>query len=222
MTHVKICGITNTSDARAAVDAGASAIGLVFADSQRRVDQDTARRIVSSVDGRCACVGVFVGDSPNAIASVVHNCGLDFAQVYALTFQDYFDRLGNVLLPACTVRNGVIGLEDELNRLRAVVLDAPHPNRESGSVIPYDWEVARDLGRQTSVLIAGGLNRDNVTSALDTARPYGVDISGGVEIEPGKKDHSKIVEFIKKVQQWDYRTNADTSADSAAASFLKP
>jgi phosphoribosylanthranilate isomerase len=103
----------------------------------------------------------------------------------------------------------------------AVVLDAPHPARTSSTTVPFDWKLAQKAASELNVILAGGLNADNVVQAIEIVRPYAVDVSGGVESRPGKKDHEKLVIFIQRIRAWDSRTNAGISESSADDLFLK-
>ncbi|MBX9602369.1 MAG: phosphoribosylanthranilate isomerase [Bryobacteraceae bacterium] len=182
---VKICGITRREDAVAAAEAGASAIGFVFAVSSPRVV--SAKQAAELGRGlEIPKVGVFT-DTPGAeILAIAERAGLDAAQVYrdpgALTLP---------LWRAYRVREAIPELDADAD---AIVLDG------SANGVRFDWRLAAALPRQRIVL-AGGLNAGNVGEAIRAATPWGVDVSSGVETSPGVKDARKILEFVKAARE---------------------
>jgi phosphoribosylanthranilate isomerase len=100
-------------------------------------------------------------------------------------------------------------------------LDAPHAIRTGSPSAPFDWRLAQRAAAELNVILAGGLNSGNVVPAVELVRPYAVDVSGGVETQPGRKDHEKLASFIKRIREWDSRTNAGITVSSADGLFLK-
>lgn len=222
MTRVKICGITNTEDAVAAVTSGADAMGFVFAESPRKV---TPRRVVEmclALSRRVTLIGVFVNEHPEEMLRIAETCALDFCQVHGQITPLHQKILGQRLLPAIKV-DGLDPFQTAQSLHSSVVLlDAPHATRAESGSIPFDWKLAKRTAEEMNVILAGGLNADNVIRAIEIARPYAVDVSGGVESRPGKKDHEKLSIFIQRIRTWDSRTNADISEHSADDLFLRP
>jgi phosphoribosylanthranilate isomerase len=221
MTRIKICGITNPEDALAAVEAGADAIGFVFAPSPRQVTIAIAFAIRQHFRNSVAVVGVFVDEPVTEIVRTMTSCRLDYVQVHGNITDAHRQEIGNRLIPAITV-NGT-DIIDAIEQLpgRTVLLDAGHSNRASATATPFDWTIARQAGKLRNIILAGGLHPDNVVAALETARPYAVDVSSGIETRPGKKDHDKLRTFIQRIRAWDSQTSAGISASSADDLFLK-
>ncbi|MBK5257173.1 MAG: phosphoribosylanthranilate isomerase [Vicinamibacteria bacterium] len=188
MTWIKVCGITSVADAAAAIQAGVSAIGLVFATSPRQVTTERAREIADFARGRAEIVGVFKGT----------------AQVDAIHSAISFDRIqvhgdGPLTCAAPLIR---VVKPDELDQEVAAseggitLIDG-----SEGRGIAFDWSRVRS--RAGRFVIAGGLEPENVGEAITTARPFGVDVSSGVESSPGRKDPARIVRFVEAVRRAD-------------------
>lgn len=191
--HVKICGITDLSSALAAVEAGADAVGFVFADSVRKVTADEAARISKELPGRIQRVAVFLRPGPEELRRVLARFPADIIQADHGTISD-----GPGLLPV--FREG----DDETLRThlsRTVGRRFHYEGRVSGSGTAVDWQRAAEFARLGRMTLAGGLNPANVTTALTVVRPFGVDVSSGVESKPGVKDPGIIKEFLAAVRQ---------------------
>jgi len=221
MTRIKICGITNPEDALAAVEAGADAIGFVFAPSPRQVTTAVASAIRQHLCNRIVVVGVFVDEPITDIVRTMTSCHLDFVQVHGEITDAHRQEIGGRLIPAITVNGEDVVDKIEQQSGRTVLLDAVHGNRTSTTVAHFDWTIARQAGRLRNIILAGGLHPDNVVAALETARPYAVDVSSGIETQSGKKDHDKLRTFIQRIRAWDSQTSAGISASSADDLFLK-
>lgn len=193
--RVKICGITNHDDARAAVAAGADALGFVFAPSPRRVDLETARSIIAELPPLVASVGVFLNQSRNHVAGICRYCGLDMVQFHGDEDEALVSSWGRRAIKALTAKSGT-SLDLCSFGGATLLLDAYAPQARGGTGRTCDWNLAARAARTRPVFLAGGLNPDNVKAAVAAVRPYGVDASSGLEIEPGRKDHVKIAEFI--------------------------
>jgi len=204
MTRVKICGITNLEDARAAADAGADMIGFVFADSPRRVTADAVRRITDILASGVTTVGVFMDQPCDEIRETIERAKLDRVQLHG---QEAVQRYASLSWPVIK-RVDVAGAADSASlrrrtelcdwarRAQAFLLD---PGAGSGRT--FDWSIARGSG--LPIIVSGGLTPENVGEAIRVARPYGVDVSSGVEIEPGRKDHDKLRAFVRAVREAD-------------------
>jgi len=202
VTRIKICGISDAASARIAADAGANAIGLIFAPSRRRVTGEQAREITSSLPPFIAKVGVFVDEDQGLVREIVTRAGLDTVQLHGSETPDYCSTMPVPVVKAIQVR-GTDSLS-ALSRYRvaAFLLDTYDPETLGGTGRPFDWNLAANIPGAHRVILSGGLNASNVFEALDRVRPFGVDVSSGVETD-GRKDHSKIREFIRRVREWD-------------------
>ncbi len=207
MILVKICGITRVEDALEAVRWGADAIGLVLApDSPRRVSIDRARRIRQEVAGRIACVGIFQDQPAADVRRLAGDLDLDYLQFHGTESPEYCREFGDRgykafwLRPELT-RAIVAGYGNPCFLLDGVISswDSSFPGRDE----EIDWDRIRELGESREMILAGGLNPDNVADAVRKVRPYGVDVSRGVEARPGKKDPRLIRSFLDRVRNCD-------------------
>jgi phosphoribosylanthranilate isomerase len=200
MTRIKICGITNLDDARAAVEAGADALGFVFADSRRQVSAGQAREIVAALPPFVSTVGVFVDAPQEQVHRTLERAALDLAQLHGNESPDYCRHLAGRVIKRFPVSDD--DTPDSLRarlagyRVGAYLLD---PGRGTG--IAFRWEIAR--GIDLPLMIAGGLNPTNVADAVRIVRPYAVDVSSGIEATPGKKDPDKMRAFVQAVRDAD-------------------
>jgi phosphoribosylanthranilate isomerase len=186
---VKICGITNREDALAAVEAGASAIGFNFyRDSPRYISHTGAAMIAEKIPANVWKVGVFVNESPEAIAKTVIEAGLDVAQLHGSSDARGV-RMWRAMSPVDPVALAMLG------DVEAVLIDSPADTVSGGSGKTWDWSQAPHL--EQKVIIAGGLDADNVRIAIEQARPWGVDACSRIEKSPGLKDHEKMRKFLK-------------------------
>jgi phosphoribosylanthranilate isomerase len=202
---VKICGITNQDDATAAVEAGADALGFVFyKKSPRSVEPALARQIIERLPPFVTPVGVFVNEDVTVVRRLMDDCGLAFAQLHGDESAAYCQELGRPILKALRVkdRNAFLALAEFRGRagVRGFVLDAFSDEAYGGTGQVIDWPLAAEIAKATSILLAGGLTPDNVEKAIHAVQPYGVDVSSGVELAPGKKDHEKVRAFIRAVR----------------------
>lgn len=180
---VKICGLKTEESVQAAVDAGADAIGFVFADSSRRIDVDTATRLRQHIPGSVRVVGVFLDPALEEVETALA-CGLTDIQLHRRTLPlEAFRRFGLPIIEASR--------ETEAD---VVLLDAPVP----GSGETLDWNALHRPDKP--FWLAGGLDSENVTEAIRLVKPDGVDVSSGVETN-GEKDNDKIRTFIKRAKE---------------------
>jgi phosphoribosylanthranilate isomerase len=196
---VKICGITNLRDGMAAAEAGADALGFVFYDqSPRHVTVETASGLASQLPPFVMRVGVFVNAPEDLVIHAIRECGLNLLQFHGDEPPEYCLQFGLMSMKALRVRDAA-SLRALLSyHTDAWLLDAYSPDKPGGTGEKFNWELAleaRALGRP--VFLAGGLTPENVAEAVRCARPYGVDVSSGVEATPGKKDHAKVRAFIQ-------------------------
>lgn len=191
---VKICGITTPADAIAAVEAGADAVGMVFAPSRRMVAVDEAAAIVAAVAGRALLVGVFRDHLASEVIDVVRRTGIDVAQLHGSETPATTHEVSKhvpFVFRAMAAGDPQLSAIDE-HDADVVLLDAPTP----GGGVPFDWTLVGDLASRHRLVLAGGLRPDNVAEAVETVRPWGVDVASGVESTPGRKDHDAIRRFV--------------------------
>jgi phosphoribosylanthranilate isomerase len=222
MTCVKICGITNVKDALVALDAGADFLGFIFhPPSPRRVTPELAGQIAERVrrSSPTVClVGVFVDQDPASVQRTVARCGLDYAQLHGAEPPEWTTALlnqGIKVIKAFRVRDG--GSLDDIERhpATAFLLDAYVPGQAGGTGQTFDWNLARRAGLLGPIILAGGLTPENVAQAIHTVRPWGVDVSSGVEAAPGRKDPEKVRRFIAAAKRtgFEHRTREAEAAD---------
>jgi phosphoribosylanthranilate isomerase len=199
--RIKVCGITNIEDALAAVELGADALGFVLAHSPRQVSQKTLKRLVAGLPPFISKVGVFVDSPLDEVKNIMSECGLTLAQLHGSESPEYCQALYPRAIKAFQVKDAAILTQLPLYKVSAYLLDGYHSKLKGGSGQSFDWEIAqqaRGLGR---IILSGGLTPENVAQAIAIARPYGVDVSSGVEVSPGKKDHHKLAAFIKAAKE---------------------
>ncbi|HET8722247.1 MAG TPA: phosphoribosylanthranilate isomerase [Nitrospira sp.] len=202
---VKICGITNIEDARAAIDAGADALGFVFYEkSPRYVAPATAAAIIAELPPLVTSVGVFVNHALATVRSIMESSGLAVAQLHGDENASYCRELSKPSIKAIRLkdRGSLLALAEYQGRagVRGFLLDAFSEDAYGGTGQTIDWALAADVAKTARILLAGGLTPDNVGEAIRTVRPYGVDVSSGVESAPGKKDSAKITAFVRAVR----------------------
>lgn len=191
---VKICGITTEDDALLAVAMGADAVGFIFAPSPRQIAVKRAYDISRRLPPEILTVGVFRDEHPERVVELVHDAGLKAAQLHG------HESAADVAAVAQSIRfvikAVVAGSHDARHADQfgtgLILLDAPAPG--SGKV--FDWTLAGDVALGPRIILAGGLNPSNVADAIGQVRPWGVDVSSGVESEPGKKDPRLVRSFI--------------------------
>jgi phosphoribosylanthranilate isomerase len=211
VTRVKICGISDVDSALVAAESGANAIGLIFAPSRRQVTVDQARSIAFALPPFVARVGVFVDEDAEVVQEIVREAGLDTVQLHGNESPDYCSAMTVPVLKAIRVRDArSLGGLDRY-RVAAFLLDTYDPETLGGTGRPFDWDLAVPTDSTHRMILSGGLNPANVVEALERVRPFGVDVSSGVETD-GLKDHSKIREFIRRVREWDVQSIGSQAA----------
>jgi len=204
MTRVKICGITSAEDAAAAVDAGADALGVVFASgTPRYVAPDVAAGILEAVPPLVATVGVFVDHPLEEVLRIVSVLGLHAVQLHGRESAAYSRRIPVPVIRAVRVRDAASLRSLETYPAHAFLLDAYVEGLPGGTGTPISLDLALQAKGRKPVILSGGLRPETVSQAVRLVRPYGVDVSSGVEASPGRKDHRKVREFIVNVRQAD-------------------
>jgi phosphoribosylanthranilate isomerase len=220
MTLVKICGLSEVEHALVAAEAGADFIGVVFAEGRRKVTPEKAQaisRAIHNLKDSPQVVGVFAGYSPAEVNRIAEYCVLDRVQLsggetweYCLQIEKPVTKTLHIS-PNTTASRILTEIEKSNRFLKDTsllfLLDTKMGNASGGTGRTFDWNVARDITDRFPVLVAGGLDPDNVAELIRLTHPQGVDVSSGVEIE-GRKDPAKIRAFIEVVRQADtYQQN---------------
>ena len=200
--RVKICGITRPEDAEAAAIAGADAIGLNFyPKSKRYIEIAKAKSILKILPPFVTTVGLFVNQDREFIQSIIDELDLDLLQFHGDETQEECTIYSRPFIKAIRMKPDIdlSGIITKYDLSRGILFDSYVTDTAGGTGVSFDWE--RVPGNiQKPVILAGGLNPDNVDNAINIVKPYAVDVSGGVESEPGIKDSNKINEFINKVR----------------------
>lgn len=201
MVRVKICGITDSGTALAAVEAGADALGFVFVPSTRRITPDAAREIIRALPPFVATVGVFADRPLEEVREVAAYCGLDYVQLHGSEPPDYCRRVGVPVIKAFRVRDRTsLAACRAYPDVAAILLDSYTPTARGGTGLRFDWEVIAGVRFPRPLILAGGLNETNVAEAISRVRPYAVDVSSGVETD-GRKDPARIAAFIRRAKE---------------------
>lgn len=205
MTRVKVCGIARPEDAQVADRAGADAVGLIFAPSPRRVTVERAAEIDGVLSPWVARVGVFVDAALAEMERVLSRVRLDVLQLHGKESPGFVrevrEAFGLRIVKAASVREAADLERLESYDVDAVLLDTYVPGQAGGTGKTFDWELALRWTDNRPLILAGGLTPDNVVDAVQRVRPYGVDVSSGVESAPGVKDHRKVKQFIARARQ---------------------
>ncbi|MDT8397849.1 MAG: phosphoribosylanthranilate isomerase [Pseudomonadales bacterium] len=203
-TRIKICGITRPEDAVCAADAGADAIGLVFYEpSVRAVTLAQARQIVAALPALVSVVGLFVNAAAADVHKVLEAVPLDLLQFHGDEHEAYCRSFSKPYMKALRVRPGLDIAQSMASfpGAAAILLDTWHQDLAGGSGQPFDWRLIPALPRSPRLVLAGGLDEQNVARAIKLSRPYAVDVSSGVESAPGIKSRTKIAAFVNAVNK---------------------
>ena len=201
MVKVKICGIKDIATALAAAEYGADAIGFVFAESRRRISYDKAKEIIKALPKEVAKVGVFVEETMESIQEVGTFCGLDFLQLHSKFAQKDLNYGKLPVIRAFNIECKKNAEEMEAYNSYAYLVDGKKGKYLGGNGSTFDWRLLDTLKSKTRerLILAGGLNPENVEEAVAIVHPFWVDVSSGVETN-GVKDIKKIKEFIEKAK----------------------
>jgi len=202
MLKIKICGITTNADAGAAVEHGADALGFVFyAKSPRSVTLEQAREIIASLPDGITKVGVFVDEQPDRIKEIVSLVGLDVIQLHGSESPDDC-KIYDKVYKAIRIKD-LSDLEQLAKyNVLAYLLDTYSPDEHGGTGKTFNWDIAVQAKKYGNIILAGGLNPDNIEAAIKHVKPYGIDVSSGVEGSiKGIKDHSKLKLFIERARK---------------------
>ena len=205
MVRVKICGITSTADAQAAIDAGANLLGFNFyPKSPRHIEEAKAAEIRRKLPKRVKAVGIFVNWLPADVIALRSSLPLDAVQLHgdepAETVAEI--ALAVPVIKAFRVEPGFpLTILEEYSQAFAFLFDAAHTDQYGGTGRTTDWDVARRAAAKHRIILAGGLKVENVAAAVRIVRPYGIDVASGVESSPARKDPRLLREFIQEVRR---------------------
>jgi phosphoribosylanthranilate isomerase len=198
---IKICGITNAADAKAAVDCGADAVGFIFwPSSPRFVEPEMARSIVAALPASVAAVGVFVNQPVGHVNDVAARVGLRAVQLHGDEPEAFAAEVSRPVIKAFALKSDSVADVARWPKNVTLLVDAHDPVRRGGTGTTADWAAAADLARHRRVILAGGLNPENVVEAITRVRPYGIDVSSGVERSPGVKDHTRLAALFNAIE----------------------
>ena len=199
MILVKICGITNTEDALTAIDCGADMLGFVFAPGPRRISPEKAARIVKELP-EITKIGVFVDENIEQVEEISRLCRLDFVQLHGSEPGEYARQLTVPFIKAFRARDEGVLKEIADFGADTFLLDSYDPHLKGGTGKTMNLAIAKKAARLGRMILAGGLTPDNVKEIIARIKPYAVDVSSGVELSPGKKDHDRIKKFIAEAK----------------------
>ena len=199
-TKIKVCGITNIEDALLASSLGVDALGFVFAESKRRITPENAKKIIDTLPPSILKVGVFVNEKEKTVKELAKICGLDALQFHGDESPEYTQKFKQIVIKSFRVKD-----EDSLKvlssyKVSAYLLDTYSQKAYGGTGEVFNWDLAVKTKQFGPIILAGGLNPDNIEEAIRKVKPYAVDVSSGVESSPGKKDKHKLEEFVKRVR----------------------
>lgn len=209
-TRIKVCGMTNMTEAAGAVAAGVDALGFIFVKkSPRNIEPDKARIIVRALPPFVDAVGVFVDEEAEVVDEIVQYCGLTMVQLHGSESPEYCKAISIRVVKAFRVKPG--STESDLtpyeDKVAAFLLDTYSETAAGGTGKTFNWRMVESINPPGPVILAGGLTPDNVGEAIRQVRPLAVDVNSGVETMPGRKDIAEIQRFVEEVKK------ADMSAD---------
>lgn len=202
MTRIKICGITNPADASSAAEMGAHALGFIFAPSPRQVSPETAASIIRELPAFVQTVGVFVNSAENEVRKIMEYTGLDLVQFHGRETPEFCGKFAPRAIKSLSMEKGFdLDLAASYHPVtKAILLDSGG----GGTGRTFDWAlIPAELDRK-KLILAGGLNPENIIQAIRKVRPWAVDTSSGIESTPGRKDFNKMSNFIAKVKEADH------------------
>ncbi len=200
MTEVKICGLTEKKHVKAAVEAGVDAIGFVFAPSSRSVSMEEAKALTVFIPEEVLKIGVFVNETKEKLHQIYEEVGLDYIQLHGEESSAFIQSVNLPTIKAFSIKEKADVAKASEYEVDYYLFDAPGVLYQGGSGIPFDWNLLKDSGiPQSKLILAGGLNQENVREAIQRVKPMMVDVSSGVEINK-RKDEQLIRKFIEKVR----------------------
>lgn len=205
-TRVKICGMTEAFEVNRAVEDGVDALGFIFVkDSPRSIDPERAKEIIAQLPPFVDAVGVFMNEDPEVVGEIVNYCGLTVVQLHGQEPPEYCQMVPGRVIKAFQVRAdmGPDFLEPYNKVVWAFLLDTYHKEMGGGTGETFDWSLVDQLRPGKPLILAGGLNLDNVATAIKQVQPFAVDVNSGIETSPGRKDPEKIAALLRLVAKTD-------------------
>jgi len=217
VTQVKICGITNEDNAQFAAQCGAAALGFIFyPSSPRYITPEDARKIIRKLPDEVVKVGVFVNEKEDTIKQIMEYCALDMIQFHGDESPEFCRQFpSSIIIKAIKLTN-----DDDLYNAFcygnvAILVDSRHRGLYGGTGKRANWDLAAAVGNKKPLILSGGLNEGNIAEAMRTVAPAALDLNSGVEISPGKKDHSKLARIFELIRA------ADTAQKKSLLIFSK-
>ncbi len=198
---VKICGIKDQETAKAAIDAGADALGFIFApESKRYISPREAKEIIAAMPPGVDAVGVFSNAPRESVNKIAAQCNLSAVQLHGEEPSHYLNTNSLPVIKCVKVQDKFDLKQARAIKADAILLDTYHPYLSGGTGETFDWSLVKNAGDSLPLILAGGLTDDNVSTAVKTVRPCAVDVSSGVE-SSGVKDKVKIKAFVTKAKE---------------------
>jgi phosphoribosylanthranilate isomerase len=199
---LKICGLTNAADVQAAIDAGADYLGFIlYPMSPRFISSAKARELIKKVPRKIKTVGVFVNSPPNQIVELMEFCGFNIAQLHGDESAADALEIGRERVWKAMALNTAKDIEQAAAFPAAAILaDSIGTVHRGGTGKKCDWQQAAEAAKQLKLILAGGINPENVAEAAKAVKPFAVDVCSGVEASKGIKDHQKILELAAKLK----------------------
>ena len=216
-TRIKVCGITCQEDARIAVAAGADALGFIFVEqSPRLVEPDRVRAMTSELPPFINRVGVFQDEEIELVEEIISYCRLSQVQLHGSESPEYCRKISAQVIKSFCLRQDTD--HEELaayaDAVSGFLLDTYHQDMSGGTGRVFDWTLVGQVKPPAPVILAGGLNPENVREAIRQVKPFAVDVNSGVEYQPGRKDTDRLKNFVQEVRK------ADEQAGKAGTPFL--
>ncbi len=206
-----MCGVARLADALVAVEAGVDALGFIFhTGSPRNIAPEEAKLIIEELPPFIDTVGVFVDKKRREVEEIIQYCRLNYAQLHGEESPKYCERLVRFAAPCQVLKAFRVhpeltstDIEPYNDHVKGYLLDTFHKQMSGGTGETFDWSLVEKLRLQRPLLLAGGLDPDNVIDALSSVHPYAVDVNSGLEQEPGVKDHALIYRFVSQVRSFE-------------------
>ena len=199
MVKIKICGITNMEDAEAAIEYGADALGFVFyKQSPRYIKPSLAKSIISKLPAFTHSVGLFVNETKEKIIHIASYCNFQIIQLHGNESPRFCLGFREKIIKAFRITDRSNLDVVDVYKVSAILLDAFVKDKPGGTGKTFDWKLAKEAkDKAPHIILSGGLNPNNIEEAIKLVKPYGIDVSSGVEKKYGIKDHKKMKDFIK-------------------------
>lgn len=209
-TRIKVCGMTDIAEAQGLVAAGVDALGFIFVEaSPRNIEPEKAREIIASLPPFVDAVGVFVDQERDVVDDIVKYCGLTMVQLHGAESPQYCESVNARVIKTFSMGPNV-ELSDTnpfydpyLDVVAGILLDTYHEKVAGGTGKTFDWDLIKQRRPSAPLILAGGLNPDNIGDAVRQVRPFAVDVNSGVEISPGVKDVGAVERIVETVRAAD-------------------